>query len=476
MHNPHCIQLDGVDYWPVHDAVTRFVPVVAQLSACRVASDEIDKFAHDLRAEYIANRPRLIDKGSASFVLRTDFRELVTGRTICVRVQFDRLSSIRIAGATTKMTVFEICDPTGVPFGSLRSLPFVVDNIRGLNYTLRTILGERFSPEVFSTKLFAAYVAAGEPHRLPIQLRLCETQDGRSVDLRLEAEESANPLHARAVLVVDGLSIEDDESLPAIMRFISWDALDKDSFCSLADMVGLDEKDCDDLRYRLFCRVDYIAQHQRDRMVECDLAGESVLLFPTGEKSAEGHRIFCFARDCVDGKYNTVCWVRERDLVCCGLPADRLPAEIDFEQDVAETLDGSLPLSSPDIVHVLHNLDRWAAPEMREDEGRMMDEFDRWYVRSFRSALDTKSFVYGFYSAKSNGTKDAVVHPIQALAPLIDDAGTVRGAFVVRRVNRNGSERLEVPTVLTCSQAKKSVSVLAGEDLPEWLSGKGGCD
>jgi len=463
--------LGGADYWPVRSKVVQFIPVVSQLAACRLGTSEIDQFARAIRATFHANRPQLTAFGTVSFLVPTVWREIATGRKICVRIQLERLGSIRVPGATTKVTAFELRDPSGELLGTVRSLPFVIENLSNLSYQLRAVLGARFSPETFGARLYSAYVEAGAPIDLPVRLPLCDMPDGRLVELRLEPADASDARNAKAGLIVDDLAVEVGDMLPEILKRISSDALDIASFECLAEMLGTDENASDDLRYRVFQRFEYAARRKPILVRELALAGENVLLFSTGEKSADGHRIFCLAREMgEDGKYTSVCWVRSADLVAFGLSEDLLPGDVDFGGDFALALDGNLPLSTPEILHILKRASRWADADVFGREGKMIDQFDDWYKRGLRSALDRKTpFAFGVYCAKDRGTVGASVHPIQAMAPLVDAVGRVRAAFVVRRVVRNGEARLEVPTVLTLAQARRSASVAMGSDIPDWL-------
>ena len=476
------------DYTPCIGAISRFVPTVASLLGREIRPEEFKLCERMLKNEYLSHRPFSNDREVDDHIYKTPWA-MNDGTQICIRVVLLKRSSIKVPTADKKMSAFVVCDETGQQIETMRALPWDVINVAEIAYAIRCVMQGRYPHELLGSRLAAAWRDAGGSDALPTTIYLTELPDGSELSIRFAEvshgveDETHEVCKASASILIDDIEVPVRDLQPPMLQRISLGALDEDSMASFYDMKGCvaSESYRDWLFVRLQ-RYDYLVSFQNGYagcagVVPAMLqGGEMVEIFHTGDFSAEGDAIYGLCRDCQDGRWASVVWVRAEHLK--GVGVDLLPAAPNWslKRHVFEA-NGKIGVLSR---HVLHNAHRWASQgcltgkkdvhghDIFVDEAAREAMYDNACIELVNSlsyvAEHPDRIIYGYYHpAVDRAIGD--ISPIAIYLPAFFSESAKRTAvedavFAVRVVNDGGHIRYEVPTILPPSFAKRTMGVL----------------
>ena len=476
--------------------ITNFLAIVVALIERQITENELRSCESSLHRQYLQRHPFAHGADEDTAIYETPWRQQ-NGTPICLRVTLLKRNSIKVPMANKKMSRFEICEPSGEPLGTMRSLPWHIDNYADVAYAVRAVIRNRFSHELLGSRLANSWIKAGEGDTLPCTIYVGETADGDEFSLRFSpADSEANAderIHAVATLLVDGVEIPLQELLPPMFRAVNPSCLDVESYMDFNDIVG--RVDCpvrQDWVSMIRHRYDFLAVFQRKRSKHSGIlpvvlqGGIPAEVFHTGTWTDEGKAVYGLCRNRgEDGRWTQIYWVLAEHLD--GVGVTKLPEPPDWKLEW-HRFDSQLPMAdlSP---HILDHASRWADPTSLtgEKDADGNDIFvsalarDEMFAHATAELDISLSYVsvhpeaiaYGYYYPVVDRTLGEC-SPISILLPgffmdLPDGTKRPQAVFVLRIRNASKSPFFEVPTVLPIPWARRSALIL-GQNTPAWMS------
>ena len=473
------------DYTGCQDSISDFLATVSAVIGRRITDDECCECERLLRAQYLKRLPLLRRAERDSHIYQTPWPLIEQGGRICVRIAlvFHR-NSIRVAGATSKMVGFELCDLLGKPIGAARNLPWHIVNFQALAYGLRNVWCGRFPHGLLSNHLYTSWGKLGGSCELPQRFPLGDTPAGQAMELELVHADSnswdgGKPL-ATAELLLDGERVSLEGVQPRLLVDLDSEALDETAFIEFNGFaLTADFSTLADLRSHLFRVYDLYAAYQSNDIV--DMA-EGWRVFNTCISARAGGDVFAVLSDRMDGgRFTSILWVTEESLRGYGC---RIPARPNLH--VEHFPASQWPVCAPQS-HVLAHASRWAqnGHVIGEDEqghdvfrrgadavelyGRACEELSRTleYVNANPDAV-----AYGYYNPLAD-RKGSNVQPVCAYLPAFFSETAKKlnrpdCAFVARFVKTDVGGQWEIPTILSAVWVKAPCRVL-GRKMPNWV-------
>ena len=472
------------DYTKCQASIQNLLATVSSLIGRRVTEDECRECERLLRGQYLARLPSLHSVDSDSYVYRTPWPLVEQGGLICIRITvvFHR-GSIKVAGATSKMTEFALCDLIGKQIGAARDLPWHLANYQAVAYAIRNIWCGRFPHGLLSQQLFAAWHDAGGNSELPQRLPLCDTPDGQELEVAFAHGEQPNswdggkPI-AVAKLILDGEAVQLEKLQPKLLVDLDPGAFNEEAFLAFMDLAADAQGiiTLADLRSHL-CRVfDLYATHQPQDIVDLDNGWR---VFNTCIAARAGGDVFAVLADPIDVRFTSIVWVAEESLSGYGC---RVPARPDLQVVTFSSPSGSVgSICSP---HVLAHASRWAAAGRVigiDDWGRDVfakgSDASELYAKASAELNRTLAYVsthpgevaYGYYDSRAD-RKGLNAYPVCAYLPaffseMAKASLQPDAAFVARLVGGHW----EIPTVLRPEWVKASCRALGCTTMPGWV-------
>lgn len=481
------------DYTPVKDSVEKFIPTVAGLIGRAVRDDELVQCERMLRKQYTERHP-LSHRDRDEWVYSTPWA-MSQGAQICIRVGLIKRTSIIIEGAAKKVICFELCTSTGEPLGTMRSLPWHIDNYKDIAHAVRAVMRCRFQHELLGSTLACSWMKTGASESLPCTIYLGDTPEGDKLSIRFSQStvmDEDGLKHTRASLVVEGEEISLQSLLPPIFKAINPDGLDFCAFDEFNDMVG-------HVEYPLYAdwisvmksRYDYLASFQnRHRGQEGILpvvlqGGVPAEIFHSGVLTNWGEAVYGLCRDRgTDGRWTNVNWVYANHLR--GVGVTHLPTEPNWNLEW-RPFDVQIPIGALSR-HVLEHASRWAPPMTttgKKDNlgydvfvnNQVREEMFDYACEELESSLSLvrkcpEEIAYGYYHPAVDHVKGEC-SPVSIFIPgffkEVGDKNLPQAVFALRLVNQSTCPCYEIPTILPVSYVKRAVLVL-GLDSPTWVS------
>ena len=481
------------DYSPSIEEIGAFMSTVVSLLGHSLSPDELKRCEGELRSQYIKHRPFGADPDKDVHTYHTPWT-LPDGTPICIRVVLRKLNSIKVPSANKKMVEFTVCDPSGHLIGTLRNLPWRVENMREVAHAIRSLLQRRFPRDLLGKRIADEWLSAGGRDDLPQTVNLGVLPDGSELGIRFdevatEIGKDDDRRVASASILLDGCPQKLQELQPPMFRKICPKALDEESFYSFIDMqdsvVGEDsDKEYASWLFKLQQRYDYLYNFQQGDSAGIVTAtlqgGEQVEIFSTGEYSLGDKAIYGLCRSRCEGRWTNVVWAFAEQLRGIGIV--RLPEKPDFRAEWY-TFDPNVKVGNLSR-HVLDHAHRWCSNSIAltgkkdalghdifVDDGSREEMYTvacEELGRSLRYAAENPAAVgYGYYHAAVDRAKGNY-SPIALFLPAcFSDQAKSSGkpdAFFALRVLKGGESgrciRYDVPTILPPSYVKRTMSVL----------------
>ena len=478
--------------------IANFLPAVAGLAGRQIEEHESRLCEVSLRRQYLERHPFAHGADKDTAVYCTPWRQQ-NGIPICIRVTLLKRDSLKILDANKKMTLFEVCEPSGNPVGTLRSLPWLIDNLRDIAFAVRACMRHRFVYDLLGPRLVSQWKKAGASEELPCTLFIGETADGDDLYLRFSPSENGDSadgrVHVVAKLVVDDTEIPLQALLPPMFRFVNPNCFNREAFEDFTDIVGAAVFTIQrEWRTIIRQRYDFLALFQSGRgkspgIIPVELDGFSGEVFHTGTWTEQGEAVYGLCRDRgSDGRWTNIVWLLGEHLE--GLGVTDLPAAPDWDAEKSPfNIQRPMAPLSP---HILDHASRWADPDTltgeRDDVGH--DIFitaaarDEMFGRAceelktslLHAAFHPEDVGFGYYHSAVDRVRGEC-SPITTFLPGFFEKTPTgktkpRAVFVLRVRTASKFPFYEVPTILSLPMARLSALVLGG-DIPPWMSGEG---
>ena len=484
------------DYTNCIDEIGNFMSVVGGLMGRYLEAKELRECESCLRRQYLQRHPFTMGGVDRDTHIYETPWQLGNGTRICIRVTLLLRNSIKVQNANKKMAKFELCEPSGEPIGTMRSLPWYIDNHKEIAHAVRAVMRYRFPNELLASTLARSWIKAGAKEDLPCTIYLGETSEGEDLSIRfrsVDAKSQDESIHTKASLVVNGKEVSLQSLQPPLFKRITPECFNGDSFDEFSDMLGRDEFPYNDWLSVMKGRYDYLwsfqnRHHGQEGIVPAFLQGGiPAEVFHSGLLTADGEAVYGLCRDRGgDGRWTNINWLYADHLRSVGVV--RLPTVPNWSLELSP-FDSKMPMLKLSR-HVLDHASRWAPKESLTDEKDELghdvfvsDEAEEEAYGYACKELSTsvtyaathpEEVAYGYYNPVVDRAKGRC-SPIAIFLPgfFVEEDGkkTPRAVFAFRLRNDVLHPCYEIPTILPVSYVRRSIGVL-GLESPSWVSGE----
>jgi hypothetical protein len=486
------------DYTNCIAEIGKFLSVIGGLMGRYLEKKELRECESYLRRQYQQRHPFAMGGDHDTHIYETPW-QLANGTRICIRMTLLLRNSIKVPTANKKMSLFELCEPSGEPLGTMRTLPWHIDNYREIANAVRAAMRCRFPHELLGNTLACSWIKAGAKEDLPCTIYLGETLEGEDLSIRFRpvaGKNQDNQIHVKASLVVGEEEVSLQSLQPPLFKHISPECFNSDSSDQFNDMLGRIEFALyNDWLSVIKARYDYLwnfqnQHHMQEGIVPVSLQGGiAAEVFHTGFWTDAGEAVYGLCRDRgADGRWRCINWVHAVHLSGVGVTRLPLAPNWDLEWHPFDVQMSRVELSR----HVLDHASRWASKESLTGDkdglghdvfvsDELKEEMYGYACKELSASIayataHPEEIAYGYYNPvvdRANGKYSPVAIFLPGFFVVEDGRKTPRAIFVLRLKKDGSHPYYEIPTILPVSYVRRSVEVL-GFGSPSWVSGDTG--